>query len=882
MSAAVSGQRARFQEQVEERPGRRWEPGKCCPASTGRGCSVTRNQVSESTASLSILMKNSFILWSLIPKGSCTTRLSIIPLSLHNTQSRMACSPVGSSTYLSRKPSCMHSKNSFSKINTCSLQLTVQASTVGDRLSQKQQVDCRLNKELLPSHNKVLNVDGDKHFLCKPDTMCHDDATHYYSDSMSRVTAGDMPSHVPLSVKCKSRQGSRSAVPPPSHSQGTLPYLPGDHVIFSEIASTPGIPVVCRTPEERAEHSDRLNLDRRNLTVCPILEGEQQLRLLNFQHNLITQIQHLSNLRRLIFLDLYNNRIEEISGLSSLKSLRVLMLGKNRIKNISNLESLTDLDVLDLHANQICRMENINHLTELRVLNLAGNFIVHVENMTGLHSLTELNLRRNRIESVRDADTLPRLQRFFLSFNNISRFEDIACLSDSLSLSEVTLDGNPIAQESWYKYTILRHMLQLRQLDMKKITEEERRMASVMARKEDDKKREIHKQAILKEKRRLAISNAARQWEIQQTVAIIKDTQQAQVKPLGTANNISILKPCHINECEHELWPNESSQLSSNRCIENEAAENNKQDFTKSEKSNSMRSPDGMLTCAVQGLSITESHLAELEGDTLHLYGFGALESLDRSWGVQTAGTVTTVSFMFIDFDEIVAVLPRLRIKFPNILHLKFQDTNLHKLQQFNALALGRRLDQLTVSSQGNPVVNFSLWKYYVLFRLNHFCLQKINDVEVTPMDIVMGERLFGILARVAASDLPQPRLLSLLGEIKKKQLHFILEGKGKKSGVTLEETKDSIKLGGETVGRAILNYSNKDITTEQFKETKMFCQVYVQGLVKDAALIDVKNESLQKLWPQIFIELVRDCVIQMSNKNSHMKLSLKNIMDQK
>ncbi|XP_078055990.1 leucine-rich repeat-containing protein 49 isoform X4 [Mustelus asterias] len=701
-------------------------------------------------------------------------------------------------------------------INTCSLQLTVQASTVGDRLSQKQQVDCRLNKELLPSHNKLLNVDGDKNFLCKPDTICHDDPSHYYSESMSRVTAGDMPSHVPLSVKCKSRQGSRSAVPSPS--QGTLPYLPGDHVIFSETPSTPGIPVVYRTPEERAEHSDRLNLDRRNLTVCPILEGEQQLRLLNFQHNLITQIEHLSNLRRLIFLDLYNNRIEEISGLSSLKSLRVLMLGKNRIKNISNLESLTDLDVLDLHANQICRMENINHLTELRVLNLAGNFIVRVENMSGLDSLTELNLRRNRIESVRDADTLPRLQRFFLSFNNISRFEDIACLSDSLSLSEVTLDGNPIAQESWYKHTILRHMLQLRQLDMKKITEEERRMASVMARKEDDKKREIHKQAILKEKRRLAISNAARQWEIQQTVAAIKEAEQEQMKPLGTASNINIHKPCHINEREHGLWPDESSQLNPNNNIETKVAENNKQGFPKSEKSSSIRSPDGILTCAVQGLSIADSHLAELEGDTLHLYGFGALESLDRSWSVQTAGTVTTVSFMFIDFDEIVTVLPRLRIKFPNILHLKFQDTNLHKLQQFNALALGRRLDQLTVSSQGNPVVNFSLWKYYVLFRLNHFCLQKINDMEVTPMDIVMGERLFGILARVAASHLPQPRLLSLLGEIKKKQLHFILEGKGKKSGVTLEETKDSIKLGGETVGRAVLNYSNKDIISEQLK----------------------------------------------------------------
>lgn len=74
----------------------------------------------------------------------------------------------------------------------------------------------------------------------------------------------------------------------------------------------------------------RRTIFRRRLTVCPILEGEEQLRLLNFQHNAIQRMEHLSSLRRLIFLDLYDNRIEEISGLSTLKSLRVLMLGKNR------------------------------------------------------------------------------------------------------------------------------------------------------------------------------------------------------------------------------------------------------------------------------------------------------------------------------------------------------------------------------------------------------------------------------------------------------------------------------------------------------------------------------------------------------------------------
>jgi leucine-rich repeat-containing protein 49 len=113
-------------------------------------------------------------------------------------------------------------------------------------------------------------------------------------------------------------------------SRDHSPHLPGDRVVFGDSPSAPGVPLVYRLPEDRQANPDRLNLDRRRLNVCPLLEGEDQLRLLNLQHNMIPQIQHLGALRRLIFLDLYDNMITEMSGLQSLSSLRVLMLGKNR------------------------------------------------------------------------------------------------------------------------------------------------------------------------------------------------------------------------------------------------------------------------------------------------------------------------------------------------------------------------------------------------------------------------------------------------------------------------------------------------------------------------------------------------------------------------
>ena len=123
---------------------------------------------------------------------------------------------------------------------------------------------------------------------------------------------------------------SRSKRRPPLEQSSSDMTATSDRVIFAESPIAPGVPVVYRPPEERAANPDRLNLDRRHLTMCPILEGEDRLRLLNLQHNAITRLQHLLNLRRLVFLDLYDNLIHEIAGLEGLLSLRVLMLGKNR------------------------------------------------------------------------------------------------------------------------------------------------------------------------------------------------------------------------------------------------------------------------------------------------------------------------------------------------------------------------------------------------------------------------------------------------------------------------------------------------------------------------------------------------------------------------
>jgi len=252
-----------------------------------------------------------------------------------------------------------------------------------------------------------------------------------------------------------------------------------DKILYAELPQIPGVLVVYRKPSERNANPERLNLDRRELTRLPLLEGEEKLRLLNFQHNSIQKIENLVSLPNLIFLDLYSNNIREISGLHTVPTLRVLMLGKNHIDLIKNLQVLVKLDVLDLHSNQIAVIENLGHLRELRVLNLANNQINTVENLEGLVSLTELNLRRNRIETILGVESLVKLQRLFLSNNRLLDMEKIGSLSRCPQLTELALDGNPLSTLKTYFSAIIAICGQIKMIDTKKVTKELKDQAKV-------------------------------------------------------------------------------------------------------------------------------------------------------------------------------------------------------------------------------------------------------------------------------------------------------------------------------------------------------------------------------------------------------------------
>jgi leucine-rich repeat-containing protein 49 len=82
-----------------------------------------------------------------------------------------------------------------------------------------------------------------------------------------------------------------------------------------------------------------------------------------------------------------------------------------------------------------------------------------------------------------------------------------------------------------------------------------------------------------------------------------------------------------------------------------------------------------------------DDYLIELEDDTLSVYGSPAIQFLERPWNRQRAERASTVQFHFVAFDELVSHLGKFRENFPNIEHFEFTETNIHSMNQINALA---------------------------------------------------------------------------------------------------------------------------------------------------------------------------------------------------
>ena len=711
----------------------------------------------------------------------------------------------------------------------------------------------------------------------KATSKAHSQATSYGASGIKTTGARGFGTEQPM----PSAAGLRPASGTPINLAGggaAGSHRTGSHTGIQQrdsatVASQPSLPqrVVRRTAEQKVLSPERLNLDNQQLTTCPMLQGEERLRLLNYQSNSIGRMHNLAGLPNLIFLDLYNNRIEKIENIESLSGLRVLMLGKNQIKVIEGLDACTKLDVLDLHSNRITEIgeQSLRQLRSLRVLNLAGNQIqgaLQTQALTGLTSLTELNLRRNQITTLEPilGSSLLSLQRLFLSHNQIESsasgtvFESLYTMPQLLELS---LEHNGICSVAFYRQQLIDNMKILQTLDSKTIVTEERRLSAFVC-KEQGGEKQLGDGELTNLRRydKYSVGPGGGSESSGRSVVSSDD-----LGPLSDGGNAAAEAG---PEPEAADSTDESIRVAKIRAVlwdwQTSNAEIDTLDQPIDQPSEGFGAAD---PAASAGFS-------EIEDSRIYVYGAAALESLSRALKASGRGgavsatafsgsadavssdsregsasvdinhdAISAVTIKFVSFEKLVAdkILQRIQAS-PSILSLTLAHNRLrhfHQIDQlvdFCASKVGQPQSRFELNISDNPVCSLGLFRSYCIYKLSPGCAI-INGLAISADEKAAASaafRAYGALPRMPGV-LPQQQL-----------------GGGM-------QPEHQPAADDEAHAASLSNFS----------------AAYTKQIISSALVVEKKVQTLNEMWPELVREIISSTLSELDNADTWMKFCL-------
>ncbi|XP_071280298.1 leucine-rich repeat and guanylate kinase domain-containing protein isoform X2 [Agelaius tricolor] len=194
-----------------------------------------------------------------------------------------------------------------------------------------------------------------------------------------------------------------------------------------------------------------LNASKNKLTTYFNFRAPKNLREVDFSHNHIPKMKDLSEYHSLTKLLLDFNEIEEIRGLEECHSLTQLGLSHNRLAAIRGLHSLP-----------------------IRVLNLSFNQIEKVDGLKSLKNLQCVNLSHNKINSLQGLEEHDLLEAINLEDNQVAELSELKWIENLPLLRDLNLLKNPLQEKGSYWLSAIFMLLQVTDLDLKKVSVEEK------------------------------------------------------------------------------------------------------------------------------------------------------------------------------------------------------------------------------------------------------------------------------------------------------------------------------------------------------------------------------------------------------------------------
>ncbi|KAI8846431.1 hypothetical protein BC829DRAFT_398533 [Chytridium lagenaria] len=253
---------------------------------------------------------------------------------------------------------------------------------------------------------------------------------------------------------------------------------------------------------EKIGHFSFKNITELDLRNCKIREidcfanGEfRSIRKLNFDHNLLSNIDPFLSLTGLRSLSINNNKIERLlssdgPAVMSPSGWRIETPDAARTKPLLPLLEELHLGIADLGLYRFpqlkmlftwksnAKVDGLEHMTGLTELVLDKNQIKAVDpsSFLSLINVKELHIKENRLRSLSHFDCLPNLQYLFLNGNRINETNEIEKMKLP-SLLEIHLSANGVTRKQMYRFSIIMRFPHILSIDGKDVLDEERQRA---------------------------------------------------------------------------------------------------------------------------------------------------------------------------------------------------------------------------------------------------------------------------------------------------------------------------------------------------------------------------------------------------------------------
>ncbi|XP_068045535.1 leucine-rich repeat and guanylate kinase domain-containing protein [Anomalospiza imberbis] len=220
-------------------------------------------------------------------------------------------------------------------------------------------------------------------------------------------------------------------------------------------------------------HLQKMELSSNKINDLSCISHMPYLVELNASKNELTTYFNFKAPKNLKEVDFSHNQIQKMKDLSAYHSLTKLLLDFNEIEEIRGLEECHSLTQLGLSHNRLTAVRGLQNLP-IRILNLSFNQIEKVDGLKGLKTLQRVDLSNNKINSLQGLEEHDLLEVINLEDNQVAELSELKWIEDLPLLRVLNLLKNPVQEKDGYWLSAIFMLLQVTELDLKKVSVKEK------------------------------------------------------------------------------------------------------------------------------------------------------------------------------------------------------------------------------------------------------------------------------------------------------------------------------------------------------------------------------------------------------------------------